>query len=53
MDEYETAIFSSYKLVEEEVRKKTGLGASSYGDALITEALHPNRGRLSIPSCKL
>ena len=52
-DDYETAIFSAYKMIEEEVRKKAGLDASFYGDALITEALHPIKGKLLIPSCKL
>ena len=52
-DDYETAIFSAYKLVEEEVRSKAGLDVSFYGDTLITEALHPTKGKLSIPFCKL
>lgn len=52
-DDFETAIFSAYKLIEEEVRNKAGLDASFYGESLVTEALHPTRGKLSIPSCKL
>jgi len=52
-DDYEIAIFTAYKMIEEEVRKKAGLDASFYGDTLITEALHPTKGKLLIPSCKL
>jgi len=52
-DKYEDAIFQAYKFVEEEVRKKAGLDSSFYGDSLMTEALHPNKGKLIIPSCKL
>jgi uncharacterized protein (TIGR02391 family) len=50
---YEKAIFSAYKLVEEEVRVKAGLSESDYGVSLITKALHPDKGVLSIPQCKL
>lgn len=52
-DEYEHAIFSAFKLIEEKVRKKAGLDPSFYGVNLITEALHPSRGKLQIPSCGL
>ncbi|TET20614.1 TIGR02391 family protein [Candidatus Bathyarchaeota archaeon] len=50
-DEYETAIFSVYKLVEEEVRNKAGLDPSDFGVLLMTKALHPDKGKLIIPSC--
>lgn len=52
-DRYEEAIFSAYKLVEEEVRNKAGLDPSDYGIPLMTKALHPDRGKLIIPSCRL
>lgn len=49
---YENAIFAAFKLIEEEVRKKAGLSPSDYGVDLITNALHPTKGKLSIPQCK-
>lgn len=52
-DRYEDAIFSAYKLVEEEVRNKAGLGPSDIGEVLMTRALHPATGNLIIPSCKV
>lgn len=52
-DRYEEAIFSAYKLVEEKVRGKAGLGLDDIGMTLMTKALHPNTGKLIIPSCKL
>lgn len=52
-DRYEEAIFSAYKLVEEEVRNKAGLDADDIGVTLMTKALHPDTGRLVIPSCKV
>jgi uncharacterized protein (TIGR02391 family) len=51
-DRYEDAIFSAFKLVEEEVRNKAGLGPSDIGETLMTKALHHNTGKLVIPSCK-
>jgi uncharacterized protein (TIGR02391 family) len=50
---YENAIFSAFKLVEEEVRNKAGLDESHYGTTLFTKALHHDRGMLHIPQCKL
>jgi len=52
-DRYEDAIFSAFKLVEEEVRNKAGLGPSDIGEQLMTKALHHSTGKLIIPSCKL
>jgi len=52
-DDFETAIFSAYKLVEEEVRTKAMLGADDYGVVLMTKALHPDNGKLRIPTCQL
>jgi uncharacterized protein (TIGR02391 family) len=52
-DRYEEAIFSAYKLVEEEVRNKAGLDASDVGETLMTRALHPVTGKLVIPSCEV
>jgi uncharacterized protein (TIGR02391 family) len=52
-DRYEDAIFSAFKLVEEEVRNKAGLGPSDIGEQLMTKSLHHNTGKLTIPSCKL
>jgi uncharacterized protein (TIGR02391 family) len=52
-DRYEDAIFSAYKLVEEEVRNKAGLGPEDVGEPLMTKALHPKTGKLIIPSCKV
>lgn len=52
-DEFETAIFSAYKLLEEEVRTKAMLGADDYGVVLMTKALHPDNGKLRIPTCQL
>ena len=52
-DEYEHAIFSAFKLIEEEVRKKSVLDPSFFGVNLITKALHPSNGKLQIPSCIL
>lgn len=50
-DNYEEAIFSAYKLVEEEVRNKAGLGPEDVGVGLMTKALHHTTGKLIIPSC--
>ena len=50
---YENAVFSAFKLVEEEIRVKANLDEKDYGVSLITKALHPSKGVLSIPQCKL
>lgn len=50
---YEEAIFSAYKLVEETVRYKAGLSDADIGVNLMSKALNPNTGKLTIPSCKL
>jgi len=50
---YEEAIFSSYKLVEETVRCKAGLSPADIGVDLMSKALNPNTGKLTISSCKL
>lgn len=52
-DDFETAIFSAYKLVEEEVRTKAMLEADDLGVVLMTKALHPDNGKLKIPACQL
>ena len=52
-DDFEAAIFSAYKLVEEEVRAKAMSGADDYGVVLMTKALHPDTGKLKIPTCQL
>lgn len=51
--DYETAIFSTYKFVEEKVRTISGASLGDIGVDLMTKALHPERGRLSIKACKL
>jgi len=50
---YEEAIFSAYKLVEETVRYKADLSVADIGVNLMSKALNPNTGKLTIPSCKL
>jgi len=52
-DNYENAIFLAYKLVEETVRNKAELDSSYFGAKLINTALHPDKGKLMIPSCEL
>lgn len=51
--DYETAIFSAYKFVEEKVRTISGASLGDIGVDLMTKALHPERGRLLINTCKL
>lgn len=52
-ENYEAAIFSAYRFMEEEVRRRSGLDVKCYGDALITQALHPTKGLLTITTCML
>ena len=52
-EEYEDSVFNAFKLVEEKVRNKAGLGAGDLGVDLMTKALHPRTGKLVIPTCKL
>lgn len=52
-DDYETAIFSAYKFVEEAVRSKAELYPNDFGVPLMTKALHPDHGKLIFPSCAL
>ena len=52
-DNYEVAVFAAYRFVEEEVRRKASLDPNFIGESLMTEALHPKRGKLKIPSCKV
>ena len=51
--DYETAIFMAYKHVEERVRTASEADPSILGSELMTFALHPDRGVLTIPSCRL
>lgn len=51
--DYEPAIFSAYKFVEEKVRIVSGASLADIGVELMTKALHPERGKLSIKTCKL
>ena len=50
-DRYEDAVFSAYKLVEEEVRNRAGLVPTDFGESLMTKAFHHSTGKLIIPSC--
>ena len=49
---YEEAIFSAFRHVEERLRDKAGLGAGDLGVDLVKKALHPTEGCLRIPSCQ-
>jgi len=51
--DYEIAIFSAYKFVEEKVRTISGASSGDIGVNLMTYALHPKRGSLAINTCKL
>jgi uncharacterized protein (TIGR02391 family) len=50
---YDTAIFSAFRLVEEKLRTKAELDENHLGVNLVTEALHPEKGLLFIPQCKV
>ena len=51
--DYETAIFTAFKHVEERVRIASNADASDVGVNLMTLALHPQNGKLVIPKCQL
>jgi uncharacterized protein (TIGR02391 family) len=50
--EYETAVFSAYKLIEVRIREKAGLAPDDIGTKLISQAFKANEGKLRIPTCK-
>jgi uncharacterized protein (TIGR02391 family) len=50
---FDTAVFSAFRLVEEKIRKKAELDENHLGVTLVTEALHPEKGLLFIPQCRV
>jgi len=50
LDRYEEAVFAAFKLVEEKVRTKAGLGPLDIGTDLMSKAFNPSTGRLTVPS---
>lgn len=50
--EYETAIFSAYKLLEVRVREKAQLEANDLGVTIMDKAFKVSEGKLYIPTCE-
>ena len=51
-EDYDTAIFKAFKLVEETVRHKTGLSSDFYGADLMSKAFNPDSGILKHPDAQ-
>ncbi len=51
-EDYDTAIFKAFKLLEETVRDKAGLSSDVYGTELMSKAFNKNSGILKHPDAK-
>ena len=52
-ENYDLAVFSAFRLVEETVRTKAGLDEEDFGVNLMSKAFNPSTGKLSIPTLEL